>query len=85
MQGNTKIKPSDKEPVLASKKTARKAKKTSSSDSTQLYLNDLTGSELLTAEEEVYYGRLVQQGDQPARQRMIESNLRLVVKFQDVI
>ncbi len=81
MQGNTKIKRPEKAPVLGSKKTAKKAKTAPNSDSTQLYLNDLTGSELLTAEEEIYYGRLVQKGDQPARQRMIESNLRLVVKI----
>ncbi|HIG79049.1 MAG TPA: RNA polymerase sigma factor RpoS [Cycloclasticus sp.] len=52
-----------------------------SSDSTQIYLNELNKSTLLTAEEEIHFGRLVQQGDQPARQRMIESNLRLVVKI----
>lgn len=51
------------------------------SDSTQLYLNELSNSTLLTAQEEIDLGRLVQKGDQPARQRMIESNLRLVVKI----
>ncbi|MGB2009379.1 MAG: sigma-70 factor domain-containing protein, partial [Cycloclasticus pugetii] len=43
--------------------------------------NQLSESCLLTAEEEVFYARLVQKGDHPARQRMIESNLRLVVKI----
>ncbi|MEO1885631.1 MAG: sigma-70 factor domain-containing protein [Methylococcales bacterium] len=52
-----------------------------SSDSTQIYLNELNKSMLLTAEEEIHFRRLVQQGDQPVRQRMIESNLRLVVKI----
>ena len=36
---------------------------------------------MLTAEEEVKYSRLAQQGDEAARKRMIESNLRLVVKI----
>ncbi|WP_081417728.1 RNA polymerase sigma factor RpoS [endosymbiont of Riftia pachyptila] len=50
-------------------------------DATRLYLNEIGGSKLLTAEEEVYYARLAQKGEHPARQRMIESNLRLVVKI----
>ena len=58
-----------------------KKSKTTTNDPTQLYLNQLSESTLLTAEEEVFYGRLVQKGDHPARQRMIESNLRLVVKI----
>jgi len=36
---------------------------------------------LLSAEEEIYYGRLAITGDEKARRRMIESNLRLVVKI----
>jgi RNA polymerase nonessential primary-like sigma factor len=50
-------------------------------DATRLYLNEIGISKLLTAEEEVYYARQAQKGDQAARQRMIESNLRLVVKI----
>ena len=50
-------------------------------DATRLYLNEIGHSKLLTAEEEVYFSRLAQQGDIKARQRMIESNLRLVVKI----
>ncbi len=50
-------------------------------DATRLYLNDIGVSELLTAEEEVALGRRVQRGDERARQRMIVSNLRLVVKL----
>ena len=83
MQGNTKIKPETDAAVLKNKKeTKAKTKRVkATNDSTQLYLNELSKSVLLTAEEEVYLGRLVQKGDQPARQRMIESNLRLVVKI----
>jgi len=50
-------------------------------DPTRLYLSEIGASPLLTAEEEVYFARLAQKGDEPARQRMIESNLRLVVKI----
>lgn len=50
-------------------------------DSTQLYLNEIGFSPLLSAEEEVFYGRLAIQGDEAGRRRMIESNLRLVVKI----
>jgi len=50
-------------------------------DATQMYLNEIGFSPLLTAEEEVYYARRAQRGDAAARARMIESNLRLVVKI----
>ncbi len=52
-----------------------------SHDPTRLYLNEIGASPLLTAEEEVKFARLAQQGDEEARKRMIESNLRLVVKI----
>ncbi|MFZ0486317.1 MAG: RNA polymerase sigma factor RpoS [Arenicellales bacterium] len=50
-------------------------------DATQIYLREIGFSPLLTAREEVELGRLVQKGDAQARRRMIESNLRLVVKI----
>lgn len=50
-------------------------------DPTQIYLGEIGYSPLLSAEEEVYYSRLVQKGDPKARAKMIESNLRLVVKI----
>lgn len=50
-------------------------------DATQLYLNEIGYLPLLSAEEEVYYARRAQRGDASARARMIESNLRLVVKI----
>ena len=50
-------------------------------DATRLYLKEIGFSSLLTAEQEVYYARLAQKGDTKARQIMIESNLRLVVKI----
>lgn len=50
-------------------------------DATRMYLNEIGYVPLLTPEEEVYYARLAQRGEERGRQRMIESNLRLVVKI----
>ncbi|UJF17218.1 sigma-70 family RNA polymerase sigma factor [Vibrio sp. SS-MA-C1-2] len=46
-----------------------------------LYLKDVANYELLTADEEKTLTRLAQAGDNVARDRMISSNLRLVVKM----
>lgn len=50
-------------------------------DATRMYLSEIGASKLLTMEEEVYFARKAQKGEVAARQRMIESNLRLVVKI----
>jgi RNA polymerase nonessential primary-like sigma factor len=50
-------------------------------DATQMYLNEIGFSPLLSPEEEVYFARLAQKGEPAGRKRMIESNLRLVVKI----
>jgi RNA polymerase nonessential primary-like sigma factor len=50
-------------------------------DATQLYLSEIGFTPLLTAEQEVDLARRIHKGDEAARQRMIESNLRLVVKI----
>ncbi|MXP56711.1 RNA polymerase sigma factor RpoS [Pantoea sp. Mhis] len=50
-------------------------------DATQLYLGEIGYSPLLTAEEEIFFARRALRGDLPSRCRMIESNLRLVVKI----
>lgn len=50
-------------------------------DATRLYLNEIGFSPLLTAEEEVHYARMAQRGEEAGRRKMIESNLRLVVKI----
>jgi len=60
-------------------KSSRTSKK--SLDATQLYLNEIGYSPLLSADEEKYFARLALKGDEASRRRMIESNLRLVVKI----
>jgi len=50
-------------------------------DATRLYLNEIGFASLLTAEEEVKYARMAQKGIEEGRKRMIECNLRLVVKI----
>lgn len=49
-------------------------------DVTYLYLAEIGRCRLLTAEEEISLARAAQNGCMASRQRMIESNLRLVVK-----
>ncbi len=50
-------------------------------DATRLYLREIGKAKLLTAQQEVVLSRSAQQGDETARQLMIASNLRLVVKI----
>ncbi|WP_428848442.1 RNA polymerase sigma factor RpoS [Shewanella kaireitica] len=50
-------------------------------DATQLYLGEIGFSPLLSAEEEVFFSRKSLKGCEKSRNRMIESNLRLVVKI----
>ena len=64
-----------------SKKNPGPGQLASGKDAERQYLSEIGASPLLTAEEEVGIARLIQDGDEPARQRMIESNLRLVVKI----
>ena len=66
---------------MANTKLQKRKKESSVNDATKLYLSEIGGAPLLTAKEEVYYSRKVQKGHQPSRHRMIESNLRLVVKI----
>ncbi len=50
-------------------------------DATTLYLGEIGFAPLLTPDQEVSLGRRVRRGEAAARKRMIESNLRLVVKI----
>ncbi len=50
-------------------------------DAIKLYLREVQKTKLLTAEEEKQLAQRIAKGDKAARDRMIESNLRLVVKI----
>ncbi len=52
-----------------------------SPDPTQLYLSEIGYVPLLSAEEELQVAKKIVKGHEPSRLRMIESNLRLVVKI----
>ena len=54
---------------------------TISADPTQIYMSELGFKSLLTKKEELDVARMVAKGDEKARDKMIESNLRLVVKI----
>jgi len=50
-------------------------------DATRYYLKKIGFKPLMTAEEEIACARAAQEGDQEARNHLIESNLRLVIKI----
>jgi RNA polymerase primary sigma factor len=50
-------------------------------DSLQLFLKDIGKIRLLTAQEEVDLAKRIERGDFDAKQKMVESNLRLVVSI----
>jgi RNA polymerase primary sigma factor len=51
------------------------------SDTLQLFLRDVRRYPLLTAEEEVELAKRIERGDLEAKERMVNSNLRLVVSL----
>jgi RNA polymerase primary sigma factor len=54
---------------------------TSTTDALQLFLNEAGRYPLLTAEEEVELAKRIERGDKDAKDRMVNSNLRLVVSI----
>jgi len=53
----------------------------STTDALQLFLNEAGRWPLLTKEEEIELAKLIERGDDEAKERMINSNLRLVVSI----
>jgi RNA polymerase primary sigma factor len=54
---------------------------TTTTDALQLFLNEVSRHRLLTAAEEVELAKRIERGDQAAKDRMINANLRLVVSL----
>jgi RNA polymerase primary sigma factor len=54
---------------------------TSTTDALQLFLNEIRKYPLLTAAEEIELAKRIEKGDIAAKERMINSNLRLVVSI----
>ena len=63
------------------RKAALNLKPEGTTDSLQLFLKDIGKVRLLTAQEEVDLAKRIWRGDADAKQRMVESNLRLVVSI----
>jgi RNA polymerase primary sigma factor len=62
-------------------KTALDLKPDMTTDSLQLFLKDIGKAQLLTAQEEVDLAKRIWRGDLDAKQKMVESNLRLVISI----
>jgi RNA polymerase primary sigma factor len=62
-------------------KAALDLKPDMTTDSLQLFLKDIGKVRLLTAQEEVDLAKRIERGDLDAKQKMVESNLRLVVSI----
>lgn len=63
------------------KKRLELASKAPTNDPVRMYLKEIGKVPLLTAEEEVDLAKRIEQGEEEAKKRLIESNLRLVVSI----
>jgi RNA polymerase primary sigma factor len=63
------------------RRSAAHASAEPTTDSLQLFINQAMRYPLLTKEEEVELAKAIERGDLAAKERMINSNLRLVIKF----
>lgn len=67
--------------VKKTKKTTASAQILSTEDPVHLYLKEIGNYNLLTMEEEVDLAKRIEKGEEFAKQRLVESNLRLVVSI----
>jgi len=65
----------------AAKKTELDLTVEPSLDSLRLYLGTIGRVDLLTADQEIELAKRIERGDMPAKQHMVEANLRLVVSI----
>ncbi|MFA6183585.1 MAG: RNA polymerase sigma factor RpoD [Parcubacteria group bacterium] len=65
----------------ASKKKAIEESEPNYNDSVQMYLREIGKVPLLKSDDEVRLAKLIEKGDIPAKQKLTESNLRLVVSI----
>jgi RNA polymerase nonessential primary-like sigma factor len=78
---SVKVKLDEVNNIFTTAKNKKIAKKPKIIDAIQLYLQEIGFSSLLTPEQEIHYARLARRGIKPGKDKMIESNLRLVVKI----
>ncbi len=74
----------EEDPKKKKKKTEaqqRQMAQSNSSDSVQMYLREIGRVALLSADEEVSLAKRIEKGDQSAKKRLTEANLRLVVSI----
>lgn len=82
MEGFSEVDLSEAKPEEPQEKSNASAEEEGhSADAIKLYLKEIQKSTLLTAAEERELAEKIAKGDMAARDRMIESNLRLVVKI----
>src|SRR5918997_2793348 len=70
-----------KNPTAAARRQAEHATAEATTDSLQLFFNQAAKYPLLTAAEEIELAQRIEKGDLAAKERLINSNLRLVIKF----
>ena len=89
MEGEAILDPEETMPAMEEMEEAeelagelkREESEASTEDSVRMYFKDIGKVDLLTAEEEAALARRMAGGDEEARQRMVEANLRLVVSI----
>jgi RNA polymerase primary sigma factor len=82
-KGGKKIKPSDlvDEGEVLKEESLKEVVDFKDTDSIQMYLREIGKVDLLTQDEEISLAKAIEKGDQRARQKLTEANLRLVVSI----